>query len=400
MIFNTNSTVLGNAIPMAEGYDSSTGFAMALIESARNEYAMFEAMLNVEAKEIQIENSLLESGNRYSEMVALNEAASKGILERVKELFTKLVAKLKAILHNFIARINSLIKSDGDLVRKYEKEIKLKRNLDKLMVKWNKRKDVNTPLMTIYSNQLSDLIKQDYKGYGEAGKSEDKDERYANVLAGKFGANKNSLNLQELEDDIWDFIFEDKDRTNMQLSETGTDIMRIMDFLKNYSKNLSKFESEMRKNLNKIEGYVRKASTDIGKLKPEDYDKPKNDDGTTSDKSPAEEARYIYDGCVAFNDVIIKIHAVMTDMIKEEYKQNKSAFMKAITASDKKLEESFVNFVIEAAEDEVEDAIDSAIETEIIDVCDSETELLSGDEDSDVDESTVSESAFFSALLY
>lgn len=399
MIFNTNSTVLGNAIPMAEGYDSSTGFAMALIESARNEYAMFEAMLNVEAKEIQIENSLLESGNRYSEMMALNEAASKGILERIKELFTKLVAKLKAILHNFIARINSFIKSDGDLVRRYEKEIKLKRNLGKLMVKWNKRNEPNKSLMAIYSNQLSSLIKDEYKDYEEDGKPEEKDERYAKVLGGAFKTATNSLDLQELEDAIWDFIFENKDRTSMQLNETGTDIMRIMDFLKNYSKNLSKFESEMRKNLNKIEGYVRKASTDVGKLKTGDYDKSKDDNGNEKE-STAEKTRHIYDGCVAFNDVIIKIHAVMTDMIKEEYKQNKSAFMKAVTASDKKLEESFVNFVIEAAEDEVEDAIDSAIETEIIDACDSETELLSGDEDSDVDESTVSESAFFSALLY
>ena len=42
MIFNSNTTSLGtDHYAMAEGYDCSYGCALALIESARNEYKMF-----------------------------------------------------------------------------------------------------------------------------------------------------------------------------------------------------------------------------------------------------------------------------------------------------------------------------------------------------------------------
>ena len=50
MIFNMN-TNYSNNIPMAEGYDGSIGCAKALVESARNDYAMFRAMLESDARE-------------------------------------------------------------------------------------------------------------------------------------------------------------------------------------------------------------------------------------------------------------------------------------------------------------------------------------------------------------
>ena len=55
MIFESNTTMLGTLdIPMAEGYDCSTGIARALIESAKNDMAMFRAMLEVDQREIMI----------------------------------------------------------------------------------------------------------------------------------------------------------------------------------------------------------------------------------------------------------------------------------------------------------------------------------------------------------
>ena len=59
MIFNNNTTALGSSldIPMAEGYDCSYGCAKALLDTAENDYAMFREMLNVEARDLQLQKT-------------------------------------------------------------------------------------------------------------------------------------------------------------------------------------------------------------------------------------------------------------------------------------------------------------------------------------------------------
>ena len=129
MIFNTDTTTLSSNVAMAEGYDCSTGTALALIDSARNDRAMFEAMLGIEAKACQLESAGYT--NESGEMLALQEAAAGGILKKIADLFKKLAEKIKTIFHNFFSKINSLFLSDKQMVKKYEKEILRKTNLGK-----------------------------------------------------------------------------------------------------------------------------------------------------------------------------------------------------------------------------------------------------------------------------
>ena len=78
MIFNSNTTSLGtDHYAMAEGYDCSYGCALALVESARNEYKMFRAMLDIDARELQIQR---ESGGYVAEsqVMILTESAISG----------------------------------------------------------------------------------------------------------------------------------------------------------------------------------------------------------------------------------------------------------------------------------------------------------------------------------
>ena len=104
MIFDNNSTALGSMdIPVVEGYDFQTGTAKLLIESARNDYAMFKAMLAVDSKEAQIRN---ESAGYVmeGELMSLSEAAGSGIWQKIVELFNKLLAKIRSIFSNFISQ--------------------------------------------------------------------------------------------------------------------------------------------------------------------------------------------------------------------------------------------------------------------------------------------------------
>ena len=144
MIFNNNSTALGAMdIPVAEGYDFQTGTAMALIESARNDYAMFKAMLAVDSKECQIqrESANIEGYVTEGEITSLAEAAAGGIWSKIVALFKKLIAKVKAIFNNFIARITGLFAKDATLVKKYKKQILAKGSaIDNMEVKFAKVK--------------------------------------------------------------------------------------------------------------------------------------------------------------------------------------------------------------------------------------------------------------------
>ena len=141
MIFDANTTSLGSSIPMAEGYDGAVGVAQALIESARNDYAMFRAMLNADAREL----SLRKSGYvAESEILALQEATGGSIWKKIADLFKKLIAKIKSIFANFLAKFRGLYMKDKELVKKYGSQVIRKSNINNLEVKWRKLKSGNT----------------------------------------------------------------------------------------------------------------------------------------------------------------------------------------------------------------------------------------------------------------
>jgi hypothetical protein len=337
MIFSNNSTALGaGSIPMAEGYDCSFGPALALVEGARNDYAMFRAMLNVESRELQIRN---ESAGYVTEgeIAALQEATGSGIWTKIKELFSKLVAKIKAIFHNFMAKLNSLTKSDKEMVKKYEKEILRKTNIGNLEVKWRKVK--TSPIEYISTDEVKGFESLEKEA---ANWKEEADERF------KFYA---GVDPSEFEQENMDTYFDDEE--TLQVKEINGGIRGICSYLSAFDKkmsNVTKFVNKITSKLTKLVNEANKAADQKAK------DKASDDEIKT--------ANHVYDMAVAYQDVTLKDCSVTMDAIKIEYKQNKAAFMKAIAANDKKLEESAVllNAIAEEAEQEVEDVISGSID--------------------------------------
>jgi hypothetical protein len=362
MIFSNNSTALGaGSIPMAEGYDCSFGPALALVEGARNDYAMFRAMLNVESRELQIRN---ESAGYVTEgeIAALAEAAGAGIWTKIKELFSKLVAKIKAIFHNFMAKLNSLTKSNKEMVKKYEKEILRKTNIGNLEVKWRKVK--NSPIEHISSGLTVDFkeIQDDAANW-----KEEADERF------KFFAGSEP---SEYENDMMEDFFDDEE--TLQIKEINGNIRGICNYLSTFDKNKSnvtKFVNTITSSLTKLVNEANKAADQKAK------DKASDDEIKT--------ANHVYDMAVAYQDWMLKMCSVTMNAIKIEYKQNKAAFMKAIAANDKKLEESAVllNAIAEEAEQEVEDVISGSIDdVDLTNTNNASTNVLDPGVSSDPDE--------------
>lgn len=370
MIFSGNKTALSaSTIPMAEGYDCSYGASLALVEGARNDLAMFQALVQADYKEMAIckeSAGVIQEG----EIAALHEAVGGGIFKKIAELFKKLVAKVKAIFHNFMAKINGLVMKDKELVKKYQKELARKRNLDKLEVKWRKRESGNS---TTY--ELFDVAAE----FGKAeGWDTDSWERVKHYLK------KDVDSVDEFVKEVIDGTLKDED--TVTLGEIGG-WRAVAGFITDYA---SKSKT-MQSNINKV-------TTALEKLVKE-YDKAAGTaaDASVKDKDNAEKTAAVdnankeYDMAQAYQTAKLAEMQACTKIATIEYKQNKAAFMKAVAANEKKLEESAIllDAIAEAAEDEVESVITSALsDEEISDLSAASTDVKDGDVSDDPDKLT------------
>ena len=387
MIFNSNTTALGpSTTPMAEGYNCSYGTALALIEGARNDRAMFEAMLGIEAQEI----SIRESSTGYvmeGQIQALTEGTLSGIWNKIKELLKKFIAKIKAIVHNFVAKIQSLFMKDKEFVKKYAAEVRRKSNIDKLEVKWRKVK--KSPLEETIETVSDTPDFTNTKDWDP-----DSEKRVSSFL--------NNKDVDEYEEYLMGTFFEDNEATEYELGEVGG-ITKVISYLEGYGKKAQDQEKAVNKFSSKIESYVNKFNTNAN-------DVAKNKD---SDEDAIKTANKAYDMAVAYQAAHLKKNQIILDAVKIEYKQYKAAFVKAIAANPDKLKENAIllNAIAEAAEDEVESVIDSSIDTvdTFEDSCDTTKNVKDADVKNDADDVedgyesglvAENEAAIFADMLY
>ena len=391
MIFNTDNTSLSSNVPMIEGYDCSIGSALALIDSARNDRAMFEAMLSVEAEAVQLENSGYVNEAEYT---VLQENAITGIFKKIADLFKKLAEKIKTIFHNFFSKINSIYLTDKQMVKKYEKEIYRKVNLGKLEIKWRKHKDAysNMTFSTSGTNVnlkfMEDLAEHDWK--------EDREDR-EKAIYNKIGFEW--IEEDNVHDSYIDHYFEDEETDD--LDGFGLTPRAILTALSaNFNKKIKNAERDTRKLINNIDkmskeynklasAYAKNGSSDYTKPELNKYsylgDKDENSSSKFAANTPGAYLNYdtsntgfneeemkrtnhLYDMSVVYQDCQTKINAAYIDALKLDYKQHKAAMMKMISANDKKLEatEIWADAIAEAAAEEVEDVLSSAIDKETI----------------------------------
>lgn len=407
MIFNNNTTSLGSSqIPMAEGYNGSVGAALALVENARNDYAMFRAMLDVDARELQIRR---ESAGYVaeSEVTALTESAISGIWAKIKELFSKLGAKLKSIAYNFMKRINVLWMDDKKLIKKYEKELMYgNKNLDKLEIKYTK-----------FKKNLSDVSMSNSFDVKSAPSNwkEDKEERekyYLGFLASDLNDEMENLYINGIPNDT------------CELKDIGG-ISTVVAFINGYSKELSSMKTSFDKLIKEAGDNVKKAD-DNAKSASKKLINASGDKST--EQAAMEITKQVHDMAIAYQSVLLLKTQWLLNAEKEAYKQNKAILMKAITISAKKLEATgvYADAVAEAAAEEVEEVISGALSDEELsrisnasldvkdsDVCDNPDCLTYGPNSYtsnlsyvrtagtvDTDINSKSESALFNQLLY
>ena len=396
MIFNNNMTALGASnIPMAEGYDCSYGTALALVETARNDYAVFKAMVQADYNELAI---CRESTGvvREGEISALHEAVGGGIFKKIAEFFKKLIAKIKSIFATLIAKLRSLTMKDAEYVKKYEKELVNKSNLGKLEVKWRKVVDKHKKLVDSWD---FDPIGKFSPGFAINKYDEDSWTRVERCIDGTLNS-ANGFNIgvtgvsnsEEITKEVVDSILENED--TLTLDDIGG-WRTTATFLKEHHKKLTTMNSSINKTtkaLDKLVNHYNKKASDLNRLNTSNSD-DKNYKYTSikqnsneeiidaSDENNVNNAEKEYQMSVAFQTVILATIEAIKQVSVINYRQNKAAFVKAVTVNPKKLEEStYLDAVVEAAEEEVDAVIGNALKKEeLSDLCSASKNVIDGD---------------------
>lgn len=387
MIFNNNTTSLGaSRIPMAEGYDTSCGAALALVESAQNDYKMFRAMLEVDARECAIKRQSTGYVTE-GEIMALSESALGGIWEKIKELFKKIAAKLKAIFHNFFVKFRGLYMNGKQLVKKYGLDVR--RNSDllgKVEIKWRKTKKSGSAMRP--ELLLKELPGTEIDNVTKANWDEDSDKRWNNYIKqdrSDLGINTTINNAADYREALEEYFWDDSEATKYDAKDIGvTNIVRELD---EYDKILKDLESTVKKVTQSYEKLVSEAdkrakeaaglkitnkTKDFKFMKPEDLDKyvDSSDNQEEREKNYIEanisRANHSYDMAVIMSDASVAETGVVVQVNKAYYAQLKAAFVKLASANKNKLKESteYLDAVEEAAAQEVEDVICGALSNE------------------------------------
>ena len=102
------------------------GFDINFYEASMVAVAESEAVYNNSMKEVGIAE--LRYFEENGQEIIYEAVDIRAFFNKIKMFFKKLLDKVKAIFHTFIAKLSSFVQSDKDFVRKYEKEFSRKWN--------------------------------------------------------------------------------------------------------------------------------------------------------------------------------------------------------------------------------------------------------------------------------
>ena len=353
MFFTENSTSLASNIPAAVGYSDGCGAVRALIEAEQNRHNIVEAMMKMDFQEIQMRKS---GSLNEAAISTIHEGAIGDIWAKIVDLFKKLIAKIKAIVGSFIAKLSSLWMKDKDYIKKYKKGIMYSVDrFNKMPVKWRKvkgNKQLELP------DKADVLFEADPKGVSGlvALYKEDSDDRKQAII----NALVPSMNLDpdSLKSDFFDFIFEDDSLTEYDFGDLNIPVAQLLNYVENFNTQLKKFDSGLHKtetNLNKI---VKEAETQQKNASKAAVDAKGDDDNLNK---ASENASHVLTVASEFQTILLELLGYIREAHLIIYKQAKAVVVK-MAASGKEKKYEFANILSEMAEDEVDEVIASAID--------------------------------------
>ena len=364
-IYGNNSTALSEIdvpeIPLAEGYDCSFGAALGLVESARSDMAMFEAMMKIESQEAMMRSNGTLTESALSQM---SEAAGENIFKKACDILKKLVGMIKSSIASMLVKLQGLFNSDKNLIEKYQKKlIENPAAYNDVKIKWRqiKKSPIEDAIIAGKNNfEYENAVKH------WSGDTSEREKYYGGCT------------IDEMDKVLNDTYFGDLGETT--IGDIGG-INKILDYLKNgnrrianFARKINSFTKELEKEVASWDGYNK----DANKIAKESI---KGNTGFSPDSANnvALAAQHAYDMVSTYKAVTLKKMYCIQNALKTEYKQYKAAFVKMVGASVN-TEATLLDAIVEAAEAEVDDVISTALNNETIsDVSQADTAVVGSD---------------------
>ena len=260
-------------IPANEDYNAITGYAMAMLEVQENDMSLFNHAILGDFQEV----SAMNEGYQV-----INESA-KTILDKIIEIFKKLIGKIKGIFQAFMAKFGTALKDNSKLYTKYNKRISNCSKWDKFKVNKVRLPREDTPVKEaiekVFKYEIAEVNDYDTSSsdcfgidWGEISKKEADVLRKA-VLNKRLDGNKIDGNLKNMEEKMMSEVFKDPEDIDKWTAASiegrlAGDILKEAD----------KWIKTVKEQNNNLTGGINKI---IGKLKEL---KDKADDAYTNDK--------------------------------------------------------------------------------------------------------------------
>lgn len=123
-------------VEAAQGYDKEYSAMQTLVECNQNELTLFTGLIQTDFQEA----AMIHEGASVEEIHALQEGVIGNFFKKLKDMFMKLWAKIKAIFHGFIAKFDSMfMKSSKAFAKKYRQEVLVK-DLGDVTIQYSKPK--------------------------------------------------------------------------------------------------------------------------------------------------------------------------------------------------------------------------------------------------------------------
>ena len=367
MIFCRENSYFGSEIdvPVAEGYNDSTGAIRALIDSVTEETKLFEHMIGCDFKEAYaIYNPDMVT---ESEMEIIQEAAGSGIFSKIKEFFLKCWEKIKAIFKSFWDMIRAIFtRNNKELVSKFKKQV-IGKDLSRMKYKMckptssSKYADNAVEFCRLY-DLGEDLIfaagAANKKGFDTKSIEELSNKTKTDICEELCKDELGGINYDEFAKEFHEDLFEDEEEYE---GLNSNELNKIIETLSNGDKSLKelkKIETGINKWYSKTTKMLDKQYKELKNIKDVDSYKKTTEyndnynvnkgtskkDGSTDyegyGKDVSKMNRYLYTYATAINDIQNKCISCLIDASKFAIKESRRTFIAAVRFNPKLVKES------------------------------------------------------------
>lgn len=232
-------------VEAAEGYGGPGAAAKIMIECQQNDMALFKGLISSD-----FHAAYAAANGSVTESTLITEGAVADFFKKIKEMFLKLIEKIKGLVKSFMTKFAAVFVKDGkELVNKYSKQIKenirnKKMKMDEMTYKMHEgvTNYINGKKVFAFTFNENDLLFKSVKTADKASWTDEQIDKEAVTVLNKLGlqcSEPSDLNEELRENYIGDI--EEEEGYNITLNS------KIEEILKGSAKLIRDAESAQRK---------------------------------------------------------------------------------------------------------------------------------------------------------